>query len=96
MRKLSILPILLFTLSVTGCALVDYYRACKADEACVARVHGLESSVSTGVSTIGAVVPHPAVQVAAPIAGKISGTIAGIIGMLIWGHALTKKKTDTE
>jgi hypothetical protein len=97
MKKLSFVLVAIALISVTsGCALKEYYAACKADEACVARAEGVKKNTETLVSTGVALVPHPAAQVAAKPAGKVSGSVAGVIAMILFGRALTKKKKENE
>lgn len=95
MKKPNYYFLLICTILVfgsTGCALKEYYAACKADQACVERAEGIEKNTKVLVTTGVAMVPHPAAQVAAKPAGDVVGKGVGLIAMLILGRALTKKK----
>ena len=96
MRKIFAAVIITVLISATGCAFREYYLACKADPACVDRADGVKEKTEMVVSTGVSLIPHPAAQAAAPIAAKILGSAAGLVGMLIFGRLITKKKEKTE
>lgn len=95
MRRLSYALLFVFALGLTGCAFIDAYRACKADEECWAKAEGRQKTAQTIVSTGVAFIPHPAAQGAAPIAGKIAGFLMLFGSAITGGWALKGKKAET-
>lgn len=89
MKKILLIAVLAL---LSGCALDQYYQACKADQTCMDRAHGVQDKTQNVATVVTGVIPVPAVAASAPVVGKVAGYAGLLIAMLIGGHALTTKK----
>lgn len=96
MKKFLPLILVAVVLFSSGCALKEYYDACKGDPtgACQERAGKVGDNTETLVSTGVALIPHPLAPIAAKPAGKAIGYGFEFIAMLIFGRAILKKKKE--